>query len=288
MALIYQITCTRCNTTLNSKSGVPAGQLVACPRCNANFKVAPAEDTEIVENFEKEDQAHAPQEKAAENQVVAQEEAIKKRPREEEEEKPRAKKRPRDEDGYENEEKPKPRRKKKSAVDDEDDAPKSRRSRDEDDDDDFPRRKKKKRRRDDDDVYRSTNRGLWIRVGVLVVLLGIAGVLGYMVYHKKKKEPANINHQPDIVSPTDVEPENKHPAVDLGAKKLAQLEMLDVDGKKVTLSGAGLETKPYILAPNAKIIVNGQPAKLDDLRSRTQVLYTMDENKQVTVIDQDQ
>src|SRR5262245_49903656 len=87
---VHKIICPKCQSSLTSKSGIDEGTAINCPKCRNKFAVAaPAEDDEVVEDFEvveDEDEAESPKKPAAKSAL-----------------KPLSKQRPADEDDEEEE-----------------------------------------------------------------------------------------------------------------------------------------------------------------------------------------
>src|SRR5918993_3533608 len=54
---VHEITCPHCGSGMKSKAGIPAGQTVPCPKCKKKFAVEPADEPEVVEDFDVEEPA---------------------------------------------------------------------------------------------------------------------------------------------------------------------------------------------------------------------------------------
>ncbi len=184
--LVKRIVCPKCKSTLASKTGVEAGTPIACPKCKQKFKVTPEPVVEIDEP----DEDEAPRKKPA------------KRRGDDENELPRKKSSKGRDDDEDDDEKPAPKRRAR-AIDD-DDRPKSKKRKREDDeddeddseDDDRPRRKKSRNRRDELSAYAKLKSNIWVRVGVMAVLLIILGIVGYL-YNKKLNDEQKSPFAPD-------------------------------------------------------------------------------------------
>ena len=166
---VHEITCPHCGSGMKSKAGIPAGQSIACPKCKKKFAVEPADEAEVVEDFDVDEPA--PKRKGP----------------------PPTSRKParRVEEDETEEEEPLPRKKA------------NRRPADDTEDEELPRRKKKKtKRRDEEDenLYQRLKGNVLVRVVTLVVLLGILAVVGYLFYEKKIKE------QPDGSPPARSQP----------------------------------------------------------------------------------
>lgn len=224
---VHQITCPKCQATLTSKAGIEEGTWVPCPKCKTKFAVrAPeevAEDFEVVDDEEatpKKKPAPAPAKPAAKRRDDDEDDDEDERPAakkkgkrdDEDDERPAARKKSRDDDDEDEPAPPKsaarkkardedddeeeaPRSKRKGRdEDDEEESPKAKRGRRDDDDDDDDDRPRRKRRGDDDEDdepksgFAKLKSNMWVRIGVLTVLLATAGILGYLLYEKRKKE----------------------------------------------------------------------------------------------------
>ena len=157
---VHDITCPHCGSGMKSKAGIPAGQTIPCPRCKKKFAVEPADEPEVVEDFEVEEPA--PKKKGP----------------------PPASRKParRIEEDETEEEEPLPKKKAK------------RRPAEDTEEEEVPRKKKKKKRRDaeDEGLYRRAKNNVLIRVITLVVLFGILAVVSYLYYeYKIKEQPDN-------------------------------------------------------------------------------------------------
>ena len=155
---VHEITCPHCGSGMKSKAGIPAGQLIPCPKCKKKFAVEAADEIEVVEDFEVDEPA--PKKKGP----------------------PPAPRKParRDEDDETEEEEPLPKKKAK------------RRPVEDTEEEEVPRRKKKKsKQRDEEDegLYQRLKHNVLVRVITLVVLLGILAFVAYLYYEKKINVP---------------------------------------------------------------------------------------------------
>jgi hypothetical protein len=222
-----------------SKAGVEVGTALACPKCNLKFKAAAPEeardDFEVVD--EQEEAPKKPARPAMKKQIDDEDEERKpsskrrvvKDDDEAEDDKPRAKRRVvRDDD--EDEEKPRP--KKRQQDEEDDDRPKAKKSKREDDDD-RPRKKKKKSRRDDDEdeelgLYAKLKGNIWVRAGVLGVLITVLGIVAYLRLIKNQEEEAANpveapkQQQEDYSKPITKDQLQKFPKEDKNFKRAAQ------------------------------------------------------------------
>jgi Protein of unknown function (DUF1559) len=211
---VNRIICPACKATLTSKTGVEAGTSIACPKCKQKFAVAAPVD-EIADDFELIDE---------EDETPKRKPIARKPVDDEEEERPRKKPDPpkrAEADDDDDEKKPtksgqrgrfaerdapkkpivgkhdneeenaRPITKKRRPADDDEDRPRARkRSHNDEEDEDRPLRRKKRHRDDDEDLgaYAKLKGNIWVRVGVLTVLLSILGVGIYLLIQKNKKE----------------------------------------------------------------------------------------------------
>jgi hypothetical protein len=297
MALIHRIVCDKCQATLNSKAGVPEGQLIQCPKCKAKFKVADPDvvdgDTEVIDDVVEDKPAPKKASSTAgadakPKPATAKPAAKKVRDEQdeddEEDERPRAKKKQVDDDETVEEEMPRPKRK-PVVDDDDDDRPKSKkRSRDDDDEDEDERpAKKKKRIRDEDEdddedlgTYGKLKKNIWVRVSVLAVLLGTMGVLGYMLYKKNKRESStdeklltDDEHGRPLVRPKEITlppfPKKDGPNVapkqneKKGSFQGAKGILKSVDGDKFTIASVSdpNDLKTYTITAQTKVVIFG-------------------------------
>jgi hypothetical protein len=210
MERVHRITCAKCKTGITSKAGVPVGQEIACPKCKFKFRVAQPQE-EVVEDFDVVDddafevvEDEKPASKKAPAAAAKQAPKPKAKPPievedEEDEEKPARKKKAVARDEDEDEEVEMPRAKKKAVARDEDDdeeeekpkAKKKARVDDDDEDEPKPKRSRKRQAEEDEDeaeprsAYGRLKKNIWVRIGVLAVLLATAGFLGYKLYLKR-------------------------------------------------------------------------------------------------------
>jgi uncharacterized protein (TIGR03067 family) len=184
---LTQTVCPKCKASLSSKAGIEEGTPITCPKCKQKFD-AFAPDQEVDDDFD----------------VV-----------DDEDEAPRKQPLQKDSDNDNQRSKPKKRR-----SDDDDDRPMAKKSsRDDDLDDDRRRPKKKRKRQEEDDedlgAFGQLKKNIWVRISVLAVLLGILGVLSYMLFVKQKEEntPAIVKDpEDDLRQP--FKPTNSNPNSD--------------------------------------------------------------------------
>ena len=184
MARVYRIECGKCHATLNSKAGIPEGQAITCPKCKAKFKVPlPQEsidESDLVEDegfevVEEEDKPAPPKKKpsASTNAPTTNSKKIEKRKIVEEE------------DDEDEDDDPQPRKNDRSQTSEKKN-PKKRKKRDEEDEAEMG-------------TFATLKKNIWVRVSVLTVLLGTAGIFGYKLYRKNSTESDDKPSEKQVV-----------------------------------------------------------------------------------------
>jgi DNA-directed RNA polymerase subunit M/transcription elongation factor TFIIS len=172
---VHQITCPKCGSGLKSKAGIPVGQIVPCPKCKTRFPVAAPDEPDIVDDADLVNDAEVVEDFEAEEAAPK-----KKGPPPVPAKKPAARRRDDDDETEEEESLPRKKARRRPADDDEE-----------------PVRRKKKRRGDEEEeegLYLRLKHNVWVRVITLVVLLGILGVVAFLYYELKIKQPAETTN----------------------------------------------------------------------------------------------
>jgi len=164
---IMRVVCPECKAGMKNPdpAGFKVGDTVECPKCGTYFGV----------------DAPAPAAKPAPAKAVSAKPAAKSQPVENDEERPKKKsKPPKDEDDEEEE---RPKKKSKARKDDDEDE-------EDEDEDDRPKNKKKKGKKSSDDGSYKKSPVRFIVLGVLVLIMLVAG--GFLVRKvMKEREEAN-------------------------------------------------------------------------------------------------
>jgi hypothetical protein len=186
---VNQIDCPKCGASLKSKSGVPVGQSLSCPKCQHRFTVKAPDDAEVIEDADVVDE---PEDRPAVKRKSPPPPARRSASRDDEDsddrDEPRRRPARRDEDS-EDEDEPRPKKRRPAEG--------KRRPRDDDDYEEEDRPRKKKRRRDaeekEENLYWRLRHNIALRIIVWVVLLTILAVVSYLFYEYKIKNADRDN-----------------------------------------------------------------------------------------------